>query len=653
MLQLTTLTTQIVIITINQRLASQLGQLCEMLTYHLYNLDDFRDQDTNLLNGVNLVIVDAVNTPEHVLEVKLRSVPSSIPILWIVPQESKSIEHQHVLYNPFSATKAINAIQAAMQTTASRMAKPAFEQPDALLHSLLKAKSPEEILESTAHYLVQHFDIQNVGVLHFLTEDTPQWLYWYREVEADEQNRLAAAVMTRKDLGKKWIRLTFSAGDAAQSNSVMILECDELPSRQQAVVMRDVVVMAAKVWQREYALAHTHEQISGLQAFEMLSRSIVGELDGQQVMHNIVNSARMIVRAQGSVLWLRRKHRLIAVAQVGSPQLKMKEVLIGEHPITDVLQQEKPVIFSGFNDDRLFPPGTIFQSLVVPLIDQDSTIGIIQTINAEDNRLFVQQDQWRLRNLASWSVIAIKNADLHQQAHSAFQRERTYRNRLIQTEKLTALGQLVASVAHEINNPLQIAQSCVDIMSLKTEDESMVKNLNVLQDCIDQIGSVLQRVRSNYQVPEQYPKLLDINELIKQTARMAAPNVDKKGVELRLELADDLPDINCFEHEMRQVFLNLIQNAVDAMHNEAGRIEIRTRFIEEIEMVSIIVKDNGPGIPPEMVNMVFETFFTTKSGGSGLGLAICKDIIVQHGGNIDVASEPGQGASFLIQLPIY
>lgn len=220
---------------------------------------------------------------------------------------------------------------------------------------------------------------------------------------------------------------------------------------------------------------------------------------------------------------------------------------------------------------------------------------------------------------------------------------------LIQTEKLASLGTLLFGVAHELNNPLNnISTSCQILKEeIETGDAEFKKELLL------QIESEADRARDIVRSILDYSKaghkeMANLNSIVTETIRFIRAEIPPK-----VELIVDIPEaINVFAdpQQIKQVFLNLIKNSIEAMDGE-GEIRISARLHEPY--VEIRFSDTGKGIPPQVLPRIFDPFFTTKDGrkGYGLGLFVTHNIIKEHGGTIDVRSTPGQGTIFLIKLP--
>ncbi|CAN5548767.1 hypothetical protein BH18ACI1_BH18ACI1_17090 [soil metagenome] len=228
---------------------------------------------------------------------------------------------------------------------------------------------------------------------------------------------------------------------------------------------------------------------------------------------------------------------------------------------------------------------------------------------------------------------------------------RQLNEQLTRTEKLAAMGTLAAGVAHEVNNPLASISSLIQMMQAKQNlDEETKEKLKLISTQIQRITQVTQDMMDFARVRPAMKSLIDINEIIELSLRLAS--FDKSFQKLRLvkDFAENLPEVFADNDQLQQVFLNLLLNARDAMP-DGGELFITTSQINSD--VQIDIADSGFGIKEKDLKKIFDPFFTTKqTGGTGLGLAVCYGIITTHGGRIEVLPNNGNGTLFTIYLPI-
>ena len=224
--------------------------------------------------------------------------------------------------------------------------------------------------------------------------------------------------------------------------------------------------------------------------------------------------------------------------------------------------------------------------------------------------------------------------------------------------RLTAMGELAASIAHEIRQPLAAVVNNANaglnwlnnqppnLKQVRAALKRIVRNLERGSDVIGSIQGMLKK-------GEQERARLEINDLIREVMTLVQGDLKDRGVSSRVELADDLPRVLADRIQLRQVILNLIMNAIEAMVSVSGRARVlRVRSENHGDNgVRVAVEDSGSGIPQEDMDRIFETFFTTKSEGMGMGLSICRSIVASHGGRITVAKGVPHGSVFQLILP--
>ncbi|MDB6125385.1 MAG: hypothetical protein JWQ71_4378 [Pedosphaera sp.] len=227
-------------------------------------------------------------------------------------------------------------------------------------------------------------------------------------------------------------------------------------------------------------------------------------------------------------------------------------------------------------------------------------------------------------------------------------------NQLIQSEKLSGIGEFVAGVAHELNNPLTSVMGFAEILQQSDLPEQHRRFLDLIfksaKRCQKIVQSLLSFARKH--LPER--KVVSVNEVVESAIEIVQYQLRTSNIEVVPELEPNLPATMVDPHQMQQVFLNLINNARQAMEGRRdGRIRISTQAASK-ERVRIIIEDNGPGISPENLKKLFVPFFTTKEvgKGTGLGLSLCYGIITEHGGTITPESKLGEGAKFIVDLPV-
>jgi len=232
---------------------------------------------------------------------------------------------------------------------------------------------------------------------------------------------------------------------------------------------------------------------------------------------------------------------------------------------------------------------------------------------------------------------------------------REAQDQLVRSEKLSSLGKMAAGIAHEINNPLTSILINSYLISEKLTEEEKQKfeeNINLIIDETTRSSVIVKGLLefSRQTPPEKKPA--DLNEVIEETLVLLRSQILAHNVEVEKALSRDLPQITLDENKMKQVFTNIILNALDAMPG-GGILRINSRFLSQTKCTEVSLRDTGEGISPEVLTRIFDPFFTTKGRrGTGLGLSVSYGIIEQHNGEIDVQSELGQGTTVTISLPL-
>ncbi|HLO50756.1 MAG TPA: PAS domain S-box protein [Kamptonema sp.] len=331
----------------------------------------------------------------------------------------------------------------------------------------------------------------------------------------------------------------------------------------------------------------------------------------------------------------------------------------------------------------------------------DSEVEILQAVT---NQLAIALDQAELYNQTR--QVAFQAQAQAEQLEEALQQLQKTQTHLIQTEKMSSLGQMVAGVAHEINNPINFIhgnisyaseyalqllhlvelyqqyypkpvpeiQERMDNLDLEFISEDLRKLLSSMKVGTERIRSIVLSLRNFSRLDESEVKEVDIHEGLDSTLLILQNNLKEKSEELGIQVIKDygrVPLIECHPGQLNQVFMNLIGNAIDALHNlrvnknqektqsstlntELPTIWIRTEVINN-HRIAIRIIDNGPGMTEEVRGKLFDPFFTTKEvgKGTGLGLSISYQIVVEkHGGQLYCISAPGEGAEFAIEIPV-
>lgn len=306
--------------------------------------------------------------------------------------------------------------------------------------------------------------------------------------------------------------------------------------------------------------------------------------------------------------------------------------------------------------------------MCVALRDGDRVFGVVD-VERKNKNAFTQNDLLDLESLAGILASVVSSAETYQRLQESIRQLRSTQDelrnrieaqhqaesRLLQAAKLAAVGEMAAGIAHELNNPLTTVTGFVELTLADLPPEAASRtDLELVLREANRARDVVRRLLDFSRQTESSRARLDLTEVLEDILALTRHLIHTSGVELVRDFGA-LPWISIDRNQMKQVFLNLVHNALQAMPS-GGELYIQScvERREKREWVKVVIRDSGEGIRPEHKNRLFEPFFTTKSerGGTGLGLSVTYGIVTDHGGMIDVESESGRGAAFIVWLPI-
>ncbi|MFZ6027581.1 MAG: GAF domain-containing protein [Chloroflexota bacterium] len=423
------------------------------------------------------------------------------------------------------------------------------------------------------------------------------------------------------------------------------------------------------------------DSVRQLQAVRETALDITTNLDLEVLLKRIVHRARELVDARGAELGLL------------DPEKQQLKVVVAENPWYDnvgstiplmagvagrVAAFGEPMAVADYNVwiGRLNPEHTAsFRAVAtVPLKFGDQATGSVEvmgTLTVLDDRpekAFQPADLQLLELLAPQVAVSIRNARLYQELQERIEAQRLAETRLLRSARLAAVGEMAAGVAHELNNPLT---TVVGFVELALEDipqnVSYRPDLELVMREAQRARDVVRRLLDFSRPMENVRVRADMNELTREVLALIKHQIRTYGVTTVLDFTQNLPWVLVDPNQIKQVLLNLIHNALQAMSNlpvlsdtpmtsSGGMLTIRTQRIarEGRAWVTLAVQDTGEGISPENQERIFEPFFTTRSSGSGtgLGLSISYGIVTDHDGFIELESTPGAGSCFTVYLPV-
>lgn len=222
----------------------------------------------------------------------------------------------------------------------------------------------------------------------------------------------------------------------------------------------------------------------------------------------------------------------------------------------------------------------------------------------------------------------------------------------IHSEKMSATGRLAASLAHEINNPLQAIRGCIDLAQANPESGKTERYLAIANEELERLTTIVRRMLDFYRLENTTRAPTNARRLIEDVLLLSNKRLQYAKIVTDTHWDTEIPIINGVGDQLKQVFLNLLLNAAEAMP-QGGRLKIRGEVVDDgNKWLVISISDTGMGVPASDLDKVFEPFYTTKANGTGMGLAVCHNIITTHGGRITIDSAVGHGSTFTVWLPV-
>ena len=289
--------------------------------------------------------------------------------------------------------------------------------------------------------------------------------------------------------------------------------------------------------------------------------------------------------------------------------------------------------------------------LSIPIISKDQLVGVLNLGHKDDNSIYSNEDLELLSTLANQAAIAIENARLYENLK---QSQATLRR----ADRLSSLGLLTAGLAHEIRNPLVAIRTFTQLLPERYNDAEFREGFQGLAlKEVDRICGLINDLLSFARPSKPNVAPENVNDVVDGIARILETQAKEKNVAIVREFDADLPKAWIDREQMKQVFMNLILNGIQAMAG-GGTITVATRQVSRKgaeltgEFVQVEIRDTGIGIPEENLDHIFDPFFTSKDEGSGLGLSVSHQIVQEHGGFVTVESQVGKGTSFFVHMPI-
>jgi two-component system, NtrC family, sensor kinase len=287
-------------------------------------------------------------------------------------------------------------------------------------------------------------------------------------------------------------------------------------------------------------------------------------------------------------------------------------------------------------------------AMVVPVLRDNLRI-VFFVARDFNSSPFLDADLEMFQILARQASVGLENARLYLDLRDYIKRIEQSQAALIQAEKLASTGRMTASIAHEINNPLQAVQNCLHLAARPDiPDDMRQKYFEMTQSELDRLMSTVQRMLDFYRpnVAKNKVNLIDVLETVLQ---LLSAQLQERHIRVTTSWPSDIPEVTVVGSQIQQVFINLVLNAYDAM---PGGGELIISLLQNNDQLEVYFQDTGPGVAVEIRDTLFEPFSSTKEKGSGLGLSVSYGIITAHGGDLEYLQDRGPGACFCVRLPV-
>jgi signal transduction histidine kinase len=393
-----------------------------------------------------------------------------------------------------------------------------------------------------------------------------------------------------------------------------------------------------------------------------ISQGLVGSLDPDELMKDVADLLKQNLGYQHVLIYVLDPDREELVARQGSGEIALQLVeqehrlRVGEDIIGHVAYIGEPFVTNDvenviFHVDHPLLPD-VKSELAVPLIIDKQVIGVLDVRQTASDPIAPHQMDL-LSAIADQLAVALQKANLYNDLQASLTHEQAMRTKMIQNERLAVAGQLLASVSHELNNPLQAVQNALFLVQQEENLSVQGKqDLEIILSEVERMATLLGRLRTTYRpMRSEDVESIQLNEIVEDIHSLTATHLRHNDIVFEFHPDSELPPMRGVADQIRQVMLNLFINSIEAMQS-GGLLMVYTQQLLEENQLLLSVIDTGGGIDSEILPKIFEPFFTNKKAGTGLGLSITAEIVHQHGGEIQVENNEQGGATFKVWFPV-
>lgn len=409
-------------------------------------------------------------------------------------------------------------------------------------------------------------------------------------------------------------------------------------------------------------LETTQQSLKETNALYRISQSLVAALDPDQLMSDVVELLHTDFGCYHAQIYELdpAEHALVVSHGSGEIGARLKaqgwRLAVGSGIVGHAAVTGEPITAHDVDDVAFFFRNPLLpdtqSEMAVPIKIGDQVLGVLDIQYALPGQLSKRQTQL-MQAVADQLAVALHKARLYNSLQSSLRLEKSMRSQLLQNERLALVGRLLASVSHELNNPIQAIHNALFLVK---EEEKLsaqgCQDLDLVLAETERMSALINRLRSTYRPTRtQDFQQVELNIVVEDVRMLVAAHMRRQNVCFEFVPGTDLPIVYGIPDQLRQVVLNLFMNAIEAMPS-GGSLTVRSEALKECHEVEITFSDTGAGIDPDVLPHIFEPFISNKESGTGLGLAISHDIIRQHGGTLEAGNSPTGGATFCIRLPV-
>jgi signal transduction histidine kinase len=458
-------------------------------------------------------------------------------------------------------------------------------------------------------------------------------------------------------MGRTWMTLYDDTPSVSQARAVQSVQLTEVGAGEFEVDNVVYSVSAERAARTDAELAGLRDRLA---VYREVGRALTFSLDVNELLNAIMDAMMECLPAERGFLLLVDRETGEMVPRVARQRrdtgTAQEKATISRHILEKAVNERVTILTTDAMSDERFQEVASVRDLRIrsavcaPLFHQENVLGVIYLDTTSATHVFTETDVDFVAGVASQAAVAIENARLYTDLRGAYDELQAAQQQLVRSEKLSTIGALSATVAHDMINITTPLQPLIDIMlrdaDVDAESEEAVRRQT------KRLSALAERLMSFSQSETTELVSADINTMVQNTLALLNTEFNHKSVKLSTHFGSGLPPVMADENQMERVFLNLCINALEAMDEMDGQ-ELELRTFQDADEVVVSIADNGPGLPENLTEDIFEPFYTTKEHGTGLGLFSCRRIVQNdHNGVIEYESVPGQGTTFFVRLPV-